>query len=168
MMRIKDRITLGVIAGLSAAIPGALLGVLQEKMSLRDMRYRELASTLIMPRNKVNTTEGKIVGQVVNGIGLSLSGIVTTYLLSATGRDYRILKGIGVSYFFGVILGGAFPKLGLVTKLKYRHNERLFGMLDHAIHGSMCALIVSKLGDDKLFPMEREAEEIPLFNINDD
>lgn len=167
-MKIKDRIALGVIAGLAASLPVRLTGMLAEKTSLRDFRYRSMAGTLVVPKSKINTLEGKIMGEVVNGIGLSLAGIVTAYLFSATGRDHCYLKGIGVSYFFGVVLGGIFPKMGLVEKPKFNSRDAMFGILDHIIHGSTCALIVSKLGDEGLFPRDNEIERVPLINTNED
>lgn len=165
-IKIKDRIQLGVISGILAAVPALLLNIYEHKKGLINMTYPQAAGTLSLRKDKVNTIEGKIMSHVTNAIGMSSAGVATTYVMSATGRDHPILKGIGVNYLYAVILAGILPKIGLIAKPKPKFP--VITLIEHTITGVLCGLLVSRLGDDSLFPDKNtdENQKIPLINTN--
>ncbi len=165
-IKIKDRVLLGVVSGILAAIPALSVNIYEHKKGLINMTYPQSAGTLSLKKSKVNTIEGKIMSNVINGIGMSSAGVATTYVMSATGRDHPILKGIGVNYLYAVIFAGILPKIGLVAKP--RPKFPILGLIEHTMTGVLSGLLVSRLGDDSLFPDNNteKGERIPLINMN--
>ncbi|UWG97948.1 hypothetical protein LPY66_03835 [Dehalobacter sp. DCM] len=74
---------------------------------LTDTKYGEMASNLFFPKIKTDTREGKFIGYIITQINLGLTGVIISYLLSATGRDKAVIKGVGVTtsawlFYYGV------------------------------------------------------------------
>lgn len=86
MFKIRDRILLGIITGVICGLPGRVTNAIEYQLGLTDVKYGQMASSLFLPKNKVNTREAKIVASVTNHINISMTGIFVTYLLSAIAR----------------------------------------------------------------------------------
>ena len=96
-----------------------------------------------------------------------MTGIVVSYLLSATGRDKAIIKGMGIGAILWIFINGLVIHLGLKIKSR-KPMSPIFSFLDHIIFGSLAAFLVSKLGDDRLFPNKgKSSEKIPLVNTEE-
>jgi hypothetical protein len=149
MPKIKDSILLGFVAGMLGAVPGRLLNKAEFKLGITDSRYEEMAAMLFVNRKDINKPKGKSVGKIANGLLSSMVGITTTYVLRLTGRDYFLLKGIGVASlaWLGIY--------GVSSQAKVRKSKKpsvaLLSYLDHVIFGATTATLVSRLGDDCLF-----------------
>lgn len=150
-MKIKDRIVLGAVSGLLAGVPGRLINAVEYKAGLTDLKYQQQATSLFIPKNKSGTLHGKILASLVNNTNVSITGVIICYLLSASGRDHAIIKGAGVGAFSWVIINGVVSNLGLKNKYK-KPLSPILSFFDHVILGSLTGLLVSKLGDDSLFP----------------
>ncbi|UWG97949.1 hypothetical protein LPY66_03840 [Dehalobacter sp. DCM] len=167
MAKIKDRITLGIISSLIAAIPGTALDLIANKLRLSDYYYNHAAS-LFVERSKSNTLSGKIVSALVNNISNCIMGVSASYLLSATGRDKPILKGIGVYALSWLTFNGLIYKEVLDTKAKRAHTP-IYSFIIHTISGSVCGYCISKLGDDSIFPdikINSNKTKLPLIGNN--
>ncbi|KUO49815.1 MAG: hypothetical protein APF76_00800 [Desulfitibacter sp. BRH_c19] len=169
MRKITDRIILGMVSGLIAGIPGRLINSAEYRAGYTDLRYNHLASSLFIPKNKTNSTEGKLLAAFVNNINVSSVGVVISYLLSATGRDKAVVKGMGVAAISWIMINGLVSNLGLKIKSK-RPLSPILSLADHLIFGSLTGFLVSKLGDDSLFPDKEGKGEnkLPLISTNDD
>lgn len=164
MKKIKDRVLLGIVSGLIAAIPGRLLNTAEYSAGLTDAKYSHMAASLFT--NKENSDLGQLLGSVANEAMVTTTGVAITYTLSATGRDSAVIKGIGVGtmYWFG--LYGLTSALGILPKSK-KPLSPLLGFVDHIIFGASCGLIASKLGDDSLFPdneIKTPEDKLPLIS----
>ena len=150
MHKIKDRIFLGIVAGMLGSIPGRVLNKLEFELGLTDSRYEQMAASLFVTKKDAHKPRGKAVGKIANSLLANSVGIATTYILSATGRDYSILKGIGIT---SMAWQGIY---GISTQAHVRKSKKplaaLLSYLDHAVLGATTAIIVTKLGDDSLFP----------------
>lgn len=164
-MKIKDRFALGVIAGMLSYIPRGILNNLEYKYGLIDNTYSQGSATLFISKKDTNTLHGKIIGFINNSTLIGITGVTTSYLLSITGRDHKVLKGVGISSISALVLGGILTKMGIVAKPK-KLNTYTLGHLDHILYGALCGLIVAKLGDDSLFPDYKitEGEKLPVVN----
>lgn len=167
MKKINDRILLGIISGLISGIPGRVLNRYEYHKGLADVTYERLAAGMFFPKSQLNTKEGKLIGYITNQVNLGITGVIITYLLSATGRDKAILKGVGVSTVAWIFIYGLASKIN--TKGKKRKNTSpLLSFIDHLCLGILCGWFVSKLGDDSLFPDSRQygsQEKFPLFSV---
>ncbi|WP_425800402.1 hypothetical protein ACHOLT_10580 [Desulfitobacterium sp. Sab5] len=154
MKKISDRIFLGFVSGMLGAIPGRLLNKTEFKLGLTDSRYEEMAAMLFVNKRDITKPKGKNVGRIANSLLTSVVGVTTTYVLSKTGRDYAALKGIGITSlaWLGIY--------GLSTQAKVRKSKKpgaaLLSYLDHLILGATTATIISKLGDDTVFPRKQQ------------
>lgn len=152
MRKIKDRIFLGFIAGMLGAIPGRLLNTIEFELGLTDSRYEEMAAMLFTNRREIHKPKGKNIGRIANSLLTSTIGVTATYVLSKTGRDYAVLKGMGLASlsWLGIY--------GLSTQAQIRKSKKpgvaLLSFLDHLVFGATTATLISKLGDDRLFPAE--------------
>ena len=93
-MKIRDRIVLGITAGVLAGIPARLVNNAIYKIGLTDRKYGQMAASLFLPakKQKAHPRETRIVGSLTDRINCSMMGIAITYLLSATGRDNAVIK----------------------------------------------------------------------------
>ncbi len=164
MKKIKDRIFLGIVSGLIGGMPGKLLNTIEYCNGLTDVKYGQMAASLFTSKKRSNL--GQLLGSVSNEALVTSTGIAITYTLSATGRDFAVLKGmgIGIVYWFG--LYGLSSRIGLSPKNK-KPLSSLLGLIDHIIFGTLSGVIASNLGDDSLFPdnvIKTPKDKLPLFS----
>jgi hypothetical protein len=90
MFKIKDRILLGTLSGIISAGIGRIINKINYEKGLTDIRYNPLAAELFLPKKLCNTEGGALLGFIVNNINVAVNSIAITYLLSATGKDYKL------------------------------------------------------------------------------
>lgn len=164
MFKFKDRILLGIATGIICGVPGRMLNTLEYHTRTTDAKYGQMAANLFLPKNLVNTKEGRVIGSITNQTMLGMTGILVTYLLSATGRDKAMIKGLGVGTSLWITIYGLSSRLNLSVKSK-KPLSPLLSFIDHAIFGSLCGLFASKLGHDSLFPdinIKNAKDKLPL------
>ncbi len=106
MFKIKDRILLGTLSGASASFVARIVNRYSHSKGLTDIRYNPLAARLFLPENKIKNTPGILLGAIVNNVNTAATGVFLTYLLSATGKDNAVLKGMGTGAFLWVLVDG--------------------------------------------------------------
>ena len=153
MRKIKDRVILGAISGIIAGGIGKGLSAIWYKAGWSEMRFNQPAASLFLTHKeaKKNTLAGKTIASLVNNTMLGTSGVIVAYMLSFTGRDYAIIKGAGVGMIQWIGIWGVFSKLRVTIK-SYKPLTHLLRGLDHMIYGAIMGFLVSKLGDESLFP----------------
>lgn len=170
MRKIRDRILLGMVTGIICGIPGRVVNDMEYHLRLTDVKYGQMASSLFLPKSKINTPEARIIGSIANHAMTSLTGVVVTYLLSATGRDKAAIKGMGVTSIFWMALFGLGAKLNITLNSK-RPLSSMLSYIDHAVFGALCGLFASKAGDDTLFPdhqVKGNSGKLPLIYTNEE
>lgn len=168
MKKITDRIFLDLICGVVTGFPGRMLNTLEYHLGITDVKYGQTAANLFLPKDKVNTKEAQITGSLTNHIGLGVLGSSIVYLLSATGRDYAAIKGMGIGASAWVAVYGLAVRFGVEVRSK-KPLAPVLSFIDHALFGALCGVLVSKLGDDSLFPNPQvKKDKIPLFYTDDE
>ena len=144
-MTIKDRILLGLIAGLGGNAVKTLSDVvlLRKKLSQRSFRSTA-AGVWVLKESEATNINGQVLGALFDfGLG-SIGGIGITYLLSKTGRDHVIPKGITAGITIGSMITAllsAFPQ----NKVKPKDAaSNLSYMFSHAVYGIVTTAIVAK------------------------
>ncbi|MEW6171447.1 MAG: hypothetical protein AB1510_00040 [Bacillota bacterium] len=168
MIRLKDRIVLGACCALLASLPPKLANTIEYRLGLTDEQYNQTASSLLLSKSQArsNSTESKIVGSLINNTVVAASGVIICYLLSISGRDKAVLKGAGFGAIQWVGVWGLTGRLGLKVWSK-KPLTHILSFIDHLIFGAGTAWLVSKLGDDSLFPDTRALgpeEKLPLVS----
>ncbi|RJX21573.1 MAG: hypothetical protein C4570_02470 [Ammonifex sp.] len=153
MRKFTDRITLGALCGLLAGVPPKMFNALEYHKGLTDERYSQTASSVLLPRTAAmsHSTGSKIIAALVNNTVVGVSGVIIAYLLSLSGRDRAVMKGA----FFGAVewifIWGLAGRLGLKV-MSRKPLTHILSFIDHVMFGAGTAALVSRLGDDSLFP----------------
>lgn len=151
MRKIKDRITLGFVAGLLANIPKAISNELLFRKKIESKRYGEVISGIFMPKGQALSKKGKLFGVGGDFITSGFLGIPLVYIMSLTGKDNFLLKGflagvIGLGGFRGLIAnvgpGKTYPR-DPKTNIAFSIHSSLWGL--------MASTLIVMLGDKSLF-----------------
>lgn len=151
MLKIKDRIIHGMITGIIAGTPDTIINALEHRAGLTDLTYSQLGANVFVPKSKINNKKALVPGLLANYTVISATGILFTYILSATGRDKAVIKGICFGILSWLAIYGIGVKVGLTVGSK-KPLASLLSFVDHALFGSLLGLIAPKIGDDSLFP----------------
>lgn len=165
MKKIKDRIILGMVTGILSGGPPQVLDALERRLGLTDLSYAKLSAKLFIPANKTGTSQGKLLAMLINCINGAMAGISITYLISLTGRDKSVIKGIGCGAVFWILINGLFSNFGLKIKSQ-KPLTPILSLLNHVLAAGLNGFLVSKLGDDSLFPDNdmKKQDKIPVVN----
>lgn len=152
MIKIKDRITLGVVAGLCGNVVKTVIDEMSLRKKVSQRSFRATASGVWVSKKKeADNYKGQILGGLLDFGMACLGGIGTVYVLSGTGRDKLITKGIvsGITIGSGITaLLSAFPQ----NKVRPKDAaSNLSYMFCHAVYGLVTVFVAAKLGDKSLF-----------------
>ena len=64
MRKIKDRILLGIVAGILGSVPGRILNKIEFEFGLTDSRYEQMAASLFVTKKDAHKPRGKVVGKI--------------------------------------------------------------------------------------------------------
>lgn len=149
MQPIKDRLTLGLIAGLGANLVKEAIGETGVRSGFNKYTCRRMIPMLLLNKKDAKTWKGWVIGTTTDMTVAGMIGVLTTYTLSYTGKDYRFLKGImisnGILDQFFTIFARALPQV------KKDPNSNLFCRGIHTVFGITAASIITSLGDPSLF-----------------
>ena len=118
--------------------------MVKQRSGLTDISYAQIASKIFIPEEKMDTPLGNAISALVNNVNASTSGIALTYLLTLTGRDKSIIKGISFGSVLWIVVNGLISSIGLDLKSK-RPLTHVLSWLDHAIFGALCACLIPDL-----------------------
>lgn len=151
MRKIKDRIFLGLVAGLIGNIPKAVSNELLFRKGIEKKRFGEIIAGIFLPAKQTKTKSGKIFGLGADFIVSAFMGVPLVYLLTFSGKDKFPIKGI----FAGMVGFGALRGLlanvgpGKTYPKDVTTNAMMsWGSLLWGVTASFIAVI---LGDKSLF-----------------
>jgi hypothetical protein len=161
-MQIRDRVVLGMVAGLAGNIVKTLSDeiLLRQKLSKRSFRATA-AGVWVNNQKEATNSNGQILGALLDfGLG-SLGGIGITYMLSKTGRDHITPKGI----LSGIAIGSTITAtLSAFPQNKVRPKDaasNLSFMFSHALYGITTTALAAKVGHPSLFDVKPLNNYIP-------
>ncbi|WP_449240660.1 hypothetical protein [Desulfoscipio gibsoniae] len=161
-MKIKDRVVLGVISGLTGNFVKTLIdeASLRKKISKRSFRSTA-AGVWVNKKSEAINYKGQILGGIFDFGMATLGAIGIVHLFSKTGRDHVLTKGVLSGITIGSTISAllsAFPQ----NKVKPKDAmSNLSYMAAHAAYGIVASIIVTKLGDSSLFDSEPINNHIP-------
>ncbi len=165
MQRINDRLILGLIAGLGANLIKEAIGETGVRSGLTKYTCRRMIPMLLLNKKDAKTWKGWVVGTTTDMTVAGMIGVITSYTLSSTGKDYSWFKGIMVSnsimdQFFSVF-ARALPQV------RQDPNSNLLCRGIHTVFGIAAASIITSLGDPSLFEQKQgllkavDSQELP-------
>lgn len=152
MLKIKDRVLLGTVAGLAGDLAKTVIDEISHRKKLSQRSFRETAAGVwVKKSSEARSLQGQFLGSLLD-LGMSVAGgIGTVYLLTETGRDHLLTKGIisgvGLGSFINFLIG-SLPQ----NKIKPTDaTSNLSYMVSHAAYGLITTAVVAKLGHPSLF-----------------
>ncbi|MGI6711157.1 MAG: hypothetical protein ACOX4L_00150 [Bacillota bacterium] len=154
-MRIKDRVLLGFIAGTIGNTFKTTIDELSLRKRISKRSFRETAAGVwVSKKCEASNYKGQILGGLIDFGMSSIGGIGIVHLLSKTGKDHLVSKGI----LSGITIGStitaalsAFPQ----NKVKPKDAaSNLSYMFCHAIYGIITTFVAVGLGHPSIFDAE--------------
>ncbi len=114
---IKDRITLGTVIGVIAAIPQLIFNFILVRVNFTDFYDFQISGSIYLYKNLTYTFWGLVFGGFLWELMAATLGILTVYLILWTGKEYWWLKSILVSnaamflLVYGLFYTLAYPKI---------------------------------------------------------
>jgi len=151
--KIEDRVLLGVISGILGSTIVKIINPIEYNLGLTDLRYNQPAASLFLSKRDVveNTAESKVIASAVNNAMAAATGTIITYMLTASGRDYAMLKGAGFGLLQWIGIWGFLSRVGVTLK-SHEPLTHILSIIDHSLFGASVGFLISRLGDDRLFP----------------
>lgn len=149
MHHIKDRLFLGLLAGLGANLVKEAIAETGVHSGLTKYTCRRMIPFILLNKKEAKTWKGWVLGTTTDMTVAGLTGILLTYTLSFSGKDYSKLKGILVSNGILDQVFNAFART--LPHVKKEPNSNLLCRGIHAVFGITAASIITSLGDPALF-----------------
>lgn len=157
--RIKDRLLLGLIAGLGANFIKEAIAETSINSGLTKYSCRRMIPLVLYSKNKkrAENWKGRALGTTTDMTIAGLTGILITYILSTTGKDYGRMKGILVS---NGLLDQVFNSFTIaLPQVRRDPKSNLLCRGIHAVFGITAASIITYLGDPALFGKKHLSKE---------
>lgn len=145
MFAIRDRIALGTLAGITGTIPSLVLNFISVQIGFAKFYSFQISSSIYLFPGLTDSLYGLIFGGMIwLGFGILL-GILITYLLTYTGRDFWWLKGPLVSFivmFVGIY--GIMYTFGAAQIVPFDLATNLSQAVENLIFGLFTAYLVNR------------------------
>lgn len=144
---IRDRIALGVVAGLLATIPSLIVNIISVNLGFARWYSHQIGGSIYLHPGLTDSPQGVILGLLVWIIPAMILGVITSYVIKVTGEDFWWLKGIAVTltcmyliiYGFLYSLGGA-----RIVPFDFATNISIY--IENVIYGLTLAYLIKRWG----------------------
>lgn len=151
MLKIKDRVTLGIVAGILGNLVKQGLSFLFKELGLIKITAPDKAGGMFVSKRKVKKPMGSVLGIIADFCIACKLSILLVYILSGTGKDNHILKGLSLGSSAWAIMYGFLSRIGGTGFNIIRPRDSLSGFVTHTVFGVAVAQLIVTLGDDSLF-----------------
>lgn len=171
MKKIKDRVTLGIISGLIGNVAKELTAAfLIRNMKMGTRNGPTYAAGIFFPKRTMlfrkSSKKVKLVGYVTDNIIGAILGVSAVYVLSFTGKDNYIAKGIGLGHFTWTTLYGFIAKMGATSQYPAGVDNNINYLINHSVFGVITKIAAVKLGDEGLFKPNLKSLGKPEAEVN--
>lgn len=177
-MFIKDRFTLGIVAGLAGNVIKMALDEISLRKKISQRSFRSTAAGVWVNKKKqADSPLGQLFGAIIDFGFASMGGVAMVYFLSKTGRDSLLLKGAASGVAIGSLITfllSIFP----VNKVAPKDApSNLSYMASHIVYGLTTTAVAAYLGhpsiydtlpaNDSLVHTEQTTEQVNRQNKQD-
>ena len=85
---IRDRIALGVVAGLLATIPSLIVNIISVNLGFARWYSHQIGGSIYLHPGLTDSPQGVILGLLVWIIPAMILGVITSYVIKVTGEDF--------------------------------------------------------------------------------
>lgn len=159
MKKIKDKMLLGVIAGLSANVIKNILGLSGMKLGLQEIDGPHRAAGMLVPPHKIADPKGKLVGFLADTVMSGTLGVVTLSGLILFGKKHSVLKGSLVGAGMWTMLYGVLGSLGATKVNPITPQTVLAEFIEHTVYGAVTAAIITSIADQSVFKSSQNQDQ---------
>lgn len=145
MIKIKDTIALGWIAGILGSIPQFAINILSVQLGFSRYYSFQISSGIYLPQKLTMTLPGIMLGVMTWITSSAILGILIALIIKFTGKEYWYLKGLTVTNgLMYTIIYGLLYSLGAsrVTPWDTATNIGIF--IENAILGLTTSYLIIK------------------------
>jgi len=162
-MKIRDRMLLGILSGLTANVGKNITMLIFGRLGFSQKSFQDVGAGFFLSPRETKTFAGQIVGLLCDfSIAMTIA-TANVYHLSYSGRDHWFLKGLATGSVFWSTMYGFLGKVGNKTSVfPVTAKTAISSFIGHALFGISANYIVVKLADPVIFsrnPAYHEAVE---------
>lgn len=167
-MKIKDRIVLGIVAGLIGNAAKTLYSLSAIKIGEGKVSPVKKAAGMFLNKRQmlIKKRQNSILGVLADNTVGAVLGIFGTYLLTFTGKDHYRLKGLGLGNFAWVSAYGVLSTMGATRTKPLSVEDNIRAFFTHSVYGLVTSEMIVRLGDERLFA-PRFLKPVAENNIDD-
>jgi len=178
MQKIKDRVTLSIVAGLIGLVGLTLTDEISQRAKISKRSFRQAAAGVFVSKKEAKKTTGQVLGIIMNSAVSIIGADYIIKRMSQNGRDKLFFKGITTGIIFGAIVT-VIPNLAHWNKMKPKDAaSNLSYVFSNMVFGLLATFTAAILGHDSLFdtppqnnylkPTELTSEQIKELNRTPD
>lgn len=150
-MVIRDRFALGVVAGILATIPSLLVNLLSVNLGFARWYSHQIGGSIYLQPGLTDSLQGAILGLLIWFIPAMILGVITSYLIMATGEDFWWLKGIAVTLTcMHLIIYGFLYTLGGATIVPFDFATNFSIYIENIVYGLTLSYLIKRWGKAKI------------------
>jgi hypothetical protein len=146
MLKIKDKITLGVIAGILANTIVSIIDIVFYKLNVNKFIHFHIAASTYFNVSDVYTVPALIVGAISDFTVVAFLGVIIVYTLFYTGTDFYYVKGLLVVLVYWLMIYGIFLRLEIARIDPTDPGTNLVHLALHIMLGLLTSWIITKHG----------------------
>lgn len=151
MQKIKDRVTAGIVAGLMANLVKQAVEWTAYHFDISQEVGSEKAADFLLPKGKIKTPIGRAVGVAADSTIAAALGVFGVYVLTLTGKDHYILKGISIGNLTWSAIYGVLSRMGVSSSVYRDPKTTAVEWLAHAAFGITKESLIVRICDPSLF-----------------
>ncbi len=158
MVKIQDKLTLGVAAGILSNFVVEIIDYVFYLLGVNKWHHFHIAAATYFKLSDANTLPAIIIGAINDFSIAAILGIFIIYILYYTGTDYFYVKGIGVTIVFWLLIYGMLLRFGVSRINPTDPGTNSVHLAVHIILGFLTSWIIVKHGipHDKKILKEHE------------
>ncbi len=147
----RDTITIGTIAGFIGTVAMHATNVILKYFGVVKTTTLQMASNLFLNWEQANTLYGTIVGGINHFFIGTLVGVTIAFTLRYFGKDYYLLKGLGITGI-GYLIGMGFiaPLINIVPQVRTDPLTLLGHIAAFTVFGIVTPTIIAYYSDFKI------------------
>lgn len=144
MFAFKNKIPLGVFAGVVSNLIRNILGLILYFLEYKEHTIWELATSAILPETEMQKISALIIG-IFNDFAIaSILGIITVYFIYFTGKENFILKGFIIGSAAWMLIFIPVTQLEISRIQPESITSNLFFLFSHLLLGVLISTFIIK------------------------
>ena len=161
MIKINDKVLLGLVAGFLGNIPKTILCTTLNYSGITKQKCSDLASGIFLSKRTAKTLQGNIFGIISDFVTASLDGVALVYFLIHTGKVNKknaLIKGFVSGQISFALFRGVFARLGTSKSYPKDILTNTVMNLNSSVWGISTGLLIFLLGNESLFKKKMQPE----------